>query len=93
MGIIKEMNVFAENLTVEFDDGKLVEYTFKQLEELELSYAITIHKSQGSEYPAVIIPLYSGPQMLMTRDLYGGYQGQEMCVPGGGARDVFGDGG
>ena len=69
MGIIKEMNVFAENLTVEFDDGKLVEYTFKQLEELELSYAITIHKSQGSEYPAVIIPLYSGPQMLMTRNL------------------------
>lgn len=69
MGIIKEMNLFAENLTVEFDDGKLVEYTFKQLEELELSYAITIHKSQGSEYPAVIIPLYSGPQMLMTRNL------------------------
>ena len=69
MGMIKEMNLFAENLTVEFDDGKLVEYTFKQLEELELSYAITIHKSQGSEYPAVIIPLYSGPQMLMTRNL------------------------
>lgn len=69
MGIIKELNLFAENLTVEFDDGKLVEYTFKQLEELELSYAITIHKSQGSEYPAVIIPLYSGPQMLMTRNL------------------------
>lgn len=69
MGIIKELNVFAENLTVEFDDGKLVEYTFKQLEELELAYAITIHKSQGSEYPAVIIPLYSGPHMLMTRNL------------------------
>lgn len=69
MGVIKELNVFAENLTVEFDDGKLVEYTFKQLEELELAYAITIHKSQGSEYPAVIIPLYSGPHMLMTRNL------------------------
>lgn len=47
----------------------MVEYSFKQLEELELAYAITIHKSQGSEYPAVIIPMYSGPRMLMTRNL------------------------
>ncbi len=69
MGVIRELNVFAESLTVEFDDGKMVEYTFKQLEELELAYAITIHKSQGSEYPAVIIPLFSGPHMLMTRNL------------------------
>lgn len=69
MGIIRELNVYGETLTVEFDDGKLVEYTFKQLEELELSYAITIHKSQGSEYPAVIIPLFCGPHMLMTRNL------------------------
>ena len=46
-----------------------VEYSFKQLEELELAYAITIHKSQGSEYPAVVIPIYSGPRMLMTRNL------------------------
>ena len=54
---------------MEFDEGKMVEYSFKQLEELELAYAITIHKSQGSEYPAVIIPMYSGPRMLMTRNL------------------------
>ena len=46
-----------------------MEYSFKQLEELELAYAITIHKSQGSEYPAVLIPIHSGPRMLMTRNL------------------------
>ncbi len=69
MGVIREINLFAELLTVEFDERKMVEYSFKQLEELELAYAITIHKSQGSEYPAVIIPLYSGPRMLMTRNL------------------------
>ena len=56
-------------VTVEYDEGKRVEYSFKQLEELELAYAITIHKSQGSEYPAVVIPVWSGPQMLMTRNL------------------------
>ena len=67
--MIREINEYAELLTVEFDEGKLVEYSFKQLEELELAYAITIHKSQGSEYPAVIIPMYSGPRMLMTRNL------------------------
>ena len=69
MGVIRELNLFAELLTVEFDEGKRVEYSFKQLEELELAYAITIHKSQGSEYPAVVIPTYSGPRMLMTRNL------------------------
>ena len=69
IGIIREINTFAEELTVEFDEGKMVDYSFKQLEELELAYAITIHKSQGSEYPAVAIPVYSGPRMLMTRNL------------------------
>ena len=68
-GVIREINTFAELLTVEFDEGKLVDYSFRQLEELELAYAITIHKSQGSEYPAVVIPVYSGPRMLMTRNL------------------------
>ncbi len=69
MGIIKEINLFAEQATVEFDEGRLVEYSFGQLEELELAYAITIHKSQGSEYPAVIMPLLTGPRMLFNRNL------------------------
>lgn len=69
MGIIRQVNLFAETLTVEFDEGRMVDYSFKQAEELELAYAITIHKSQGSEYPAVVIPLLSGPRMLMTRNL------------------------
>ncbi len=69
MGIIRQVNTFAETLEVEFDEGRMVEYSFKQLEELELAYAITIHKSQGSEYPAVVIPVHSGPRMLMTRNL------------------------
>ena len=69
MGIIREVNSFAETLEVEFDERRMVEYSFKQLEELELAYAITIHKSQGSEYPAVVIPIHSGPRMLMTRNL------------------------
>lgn len=69
MGIIREINDFAETMTVEFDEGRMVEYPYKLLDELELAYAITIHKSQGSEYPAVVIPLLSGPAMLMNRNL------------------------
>lgn len=68
-GILREINTFAETVTVEFDERKFVEYSFKQLEELELAYAITIHKAQGSEYPAVVIPLLGGPRMLMNRNL------------------------
>lgn len=68
-GIIREINLFAETVTVEFEEKRFVEYSFKQLEELELAYAITIHKAQGSEYPAVVIPLLQGPKMLMNRNL------------------------
>jgi exodeoxyribonuclease V alpha subunit len=68
-GIIEEINDFAETMTISFDEGKKVEYSFKNLEELELAYAVTIHKSQGSEYPAVVIPLLTGPQMLLNRNL------------------------
>lgn len=68
-GIIQEINEFAETMTIAFDETRMVEYSFKLLDELELAYAITIHKSQGSEYPAVIIPLLSGPRMLMNRNL------------------------
>ena len=69
MGMIKEINPFAEQLTVEFDEGRRITYAFGQLEELELAYAITIHKSQGSEYPAVVLPLLTGPPMLLNRNL------------------------
>ena len=69
MGIIQEINDFAETMTISFDEGRMVEYPYKLLEELELAYAITIHKSQGSEYPAVVIPLLTGPRMLMNRNL------------------------
>lgn len=68
-GIIEEINDFAETMTIAFDEGRKVEYSYKLLEELELAYAITIHKSQGSEYPAVVIPLLSGPRMLLNRNL------------------------
>ena len=57
-------NEFSETAEVEFEDGRCAEYSFKQLEELELAYAVTIHKSQGSEYPAVVMPVLSGPKML-----------------------------
>ena len=68
-GIIEEINDFAETITVNFDEGRMVEYSYKLLDELELAYAVTIHKSQGSEYPAVVIPLLSGLRMLMNRNL------------------------
>lgn len=68
-GLVKEINLFAETLTVEFEEGKTVEYGFSSLDELELAYAITIHKSQGSEYPAVVMPILTGPRMLFNRNL------------------------
>jgi recD: exodeoxyribonuclease V, alpha subunit len=89
-GIIKEINTFAETITVEFDERRFVEYSFKQLEELELAYAITIHKAQGSEYPAVIIPLLAGPKMLMNRNLlYTAVTRARKCVTLVGDEKVF----
>ena len=69
VGILSDINRFSETLTVRFDEGREVEYGFADVEELELAYAVTIHKSQGSEYPAVVIPVFSGPRMLRTRNL------------------------
>ncbi len=69
MGFVKELNLFSEEILVEFDEGKQVRYPFRQADELELAYAITVHKSQGSEYPAVVIPVLTGPRMLMNRNL------------------------
>jgi len=69
MGIVREINLHTEQITVEFDEHRMVEYPYSGLDELELSYAVTIHKSQGSEYPAVVLPLLTGPRMLMNRNL------------------------
>jgi exodeoxyribonuclease V alpha subunit len=68
-GVIKEINLFSEQLVVEFDDNRLVNYSFSQIDELELAYAVTIHKSQGSEYPAVVLPILDGPKLLFNRNL------------------------
>ncbi len=81
MGRVLEINETMSTLLVEFDDGRRVNYPFSGLEELELSYAITIHKSQGSEYPAVILPLLGGPRMLFNRNLlYTGITRARNCV-------------
>ena len=90
MGIIKEINEYAETMTVEFDEGRMVDYSLKNLDELELAYAITIHKSQGSEYPAVVIPLLNGPQMLMNRNLlYTAVTRAKKCVTLVGDENTF----
>ncbi len=81
VGIIKKINTFTETIEIEFDDGKFVDYPFKQLEDLELAYAITVHKAQGSEYPAVIIPAFAGPRPLMNRNLlYTAVTRAKQCV-------------
>lgn len=69
MGIIRQISRYAETITVEFDEHRYVDYDFSDLDQLELAYAVTIHKAQGSEYPAVVIPLLRGPRMLMNRNL------------------------
>ena len=89
-GILKIINEFAETAEVEFEDGRCAEYSFKQLEELELAYAVTIHKSQGSEYPAVVIPLLSGPRMLLNRNLlYTAVTRARKCVTIVGSEETF----
>ena len=89
MGIIREINDFASFMTIEFDEGRFVDYPYGNLEELELAYAVTIHKSQGSEYPAVILPLLSGPKMLMNRNLlYTAVTRARKCVMVLGSEDI-----
>ena len=92
MGILKEIDEYGQTVTIEFEDGRWAEYSFKQLDELELAYAVTIHKSQGSEYPAVIIPLLSGPRMLMNRNLlYTAVTRARKCVTVVGSEETFRD--
>ncbi len=89
-GVIEEINTFANTLTVRYEDRRMVEYSIKQLEELELAYAVTIHKSQGSEYPAVVIPLLPGPKMLYNRNLlYTAVTRAKKCVTLVGDDNVF----
>ena len=89
-GIISEINLFAETLTVKFEDERYVLYEFSQIDELELAYAITVHKSQGSEYPAVVIPMFQGPRMLMNRNiLYTAVTRARKCVCMVGEEDIF----
>ncbi|MBQ6806083.1 MAG: ATP-dependent RecD-like DNA helicase [Lachnospiraceae bacterium] len=81
IGVILEINEYTRNVIVEFDEHRRVTYPFAQLDEIELAYAITIHKSQGSEYPAVIMPLLTGPKMLFNRNLlYTGVTRARNCV-------------
>ena len=90
MGIITEIRPFSEQLVVEFDEKRSVTYSFKQLDELELAYAITIHKAQGSEYPAVLLPLLTGPKPLMNRNLlYTAVTRARKCVTVVGSPETF----
>lgn len=81
IGIIRQINEYAHEVVVEYDEHRQVTYAFAQLDEIELAYAVTIHKSQGSEYPAVIMPLLTGPKMLFNRNLlYTGVTRAKNCV-------------
>ena len=90
MGIVTEINTYDETLEVEYDEHRKVKYPFEMAEELELAYAITVHKSQGSEYPAVIIPLLQGPRLLYNRNLlYTAVTRAKKCLTIVGSEQVF----
>lgn len=92
MGIIRQIQEYAQTIVVEFDEKKRVIYPFALLDEIELSYAITIHKSQGSEYPAVILPLLNGPRLLFNKNLlYTGVTRAKSCVTILGSRETVGE--
>ncbi len=90
MGIIRTINTYEDAVIVEFDEHRLVKYSHALLEELELAYAITVHKSQGSEYPAVVMPLLQGPRQLYYRNLlYTAVTRAKSCVTIVGSETVF----
>ena len=91
IGTILSIDAVNREMCVEFDDKRKVNYNYENLEELELAYAITIHKSQGSEYPAVVLPILSGPRLLFNRNLlYTAITRAKECVTIVGSRDMVG---
>lgn len=91
IGTILSIDAVNREMCVEFDDKRKVNYNYENLEELELAYAITIHKSQGSEYPAVVLPILSGPRLLFNRNLlYTAITRAKVCVTIVGSRDMVG---
>ena len=92
MGVIREIDPFEETVEVEFDEQRRITYPFAMLEELELAYAITIHKAQGSEYPAVVLPLLPGPRLLYNRNLlYTAVTRAKKCITIVGSEETFQD--
>lgn len=90
IGTIAEIRDYSREVIVEFDEHRRITYAFENLDEIELAYAITIHKSQGSEYPAVVIPLFGGPRLLLNRNLlYTGITRAKECVTILGSRDTL----
>ena len=91
-GVPRRIHEQAETAEIEFEDGRTADYSFREMEELELAYAVTIHKSQGSEYPAVILPVLTGPRMLMNRNLlYTAVTRAKKCVVVVGSEETFQD--
>ncbi|MBQ7602242.1 MAG: ATP-dependent RecD-like DNA helicase [Lachnospiraceae bacterium] len=90
IGFIREISSFDRTMTIEFDDHRVAVYPYESCDDLELSYAVTVHKAQGSEYPAVVLPLYSGPELLMSRNLlYTAVTRARKCVCIVGKYDTF----
>ena len=88
--MIREIDPFEETVEVEFDEQRRITYPFAMLEELELAYAITIHKAQGSEYPAVVLPLLPGPRLLYNRNLlYTAVTRAKKCITIVGSEETF----
>lgn len=90
MGIVQAIDSFSKTMTIRFDDNRIAEYPFAALDELEIAYAVTVHKSQGSEYDVVILPLYGGSRLLLTRNiLYTALTRAKTCVCVIGRAEVF----
>ena len=89
LGIIHRIDPMAQEITVCFDEKRMVRVPFSEMDEMDLAYATTIHKSQGSEYPAVLLPILGGPRMLLNRNLlYTAVTRAKSCVVILGSRDT-----